>query len=429
MSAVYDSLLDTMFGRMPMGLAVFDREMRLVRCNANWSDFAATYASEKPVEVKPGTHVLDLFPNTADWVLPAAERVFAGETLRFDPIPLESRGTVTYWDMVIAPLYEDGKVTGAVEIASNVTDRVLARQELEDRVRERTAEIERRQEVSDGLHFILDTLNSCCPTEEVTDFIISEAGRLLGTDAISVYRIQVTDGVVSMETQRGFDSEAVAALTIPVVGGGHVASTLVQGKPMVMPDVAPLMETASRQLPVEQQIGLGRLLEKFRSILAVPMIIGDEVFGALAMFYPEPREFSREDIALAEDLADHLALALENARLRETAEESAASAERSRLARDLHDAVTQTLFSAGMIAEVLPQLWERDPEEGQKRLAQLRNLTRGALAEMRTLLLELRPAALEEAALPDLLQQLGEAAQTRASIDVDICTDGEIELP
>ena len=98
------------------------------------------------------------------------------------------------------------------------------------------------------------------------------------------------------------------------------------------------------------------------------MIVNDEIYGGLTMYYPEPREFTAEDISLAEDLADHLALALENARLRESAEESAAAEERSRLARDLHDAVTQTLFSASLIAEVLPTLWERDPDEGRKRL-------------------------------------------------------------
>ena len=61
------------------------------------------------------------------------------------------------------------------------------------------------------------------------------------------------------------------------------------------------------------------------------------------------------------------------------------TADRTRLARDLHDAVTQTLFSSSLIAEVLPDLWEMDVEEAQKSTEELRQLTRGALAEMRTL--------------------------------------------
>ncbi|NTU56095.1 MAG: PAS domain S-box protein, partial [Anaerolineales bacterium] len=80
--------------------------------------------------------------------------------------------------------------------------------------------------------------------------------------------------------------------------------------------------------------------------------------------------------------------------LAQKAAEEAVTADRTRLARDLHDAVTQTLFSASLTAEVLPELWEMDVEEAKRSTEELRQLARGALAEMRTLLLELRPAAL-----------------------------------
>jgi signal transduction histidine kinase len=105
------------------------------------------------------------------------------------------------------------------------------------------------------------------------------------------------------------------------------------------------------------------------------------------------------------------------------------AAERSRLARDLHDAVTQTLYSASLIAEVLPRLWERDPDQVRRSLEDLRLLTRGALAEMRTLLLELRPAALTKVALGDLLRQLAEAIATRIGVPVTQTVEGECPLP
>jgi PAS domain S-box-containing protein len=111
------------------------------------------------------------------------------------------------------------------------------------------------------------------------------------------------------------------------------------------------------------------------------------------------------------------------------AKEGAAAAERNRLARDLHDAVSQTLFSASLIADVLPRLWERNPDEGRRRLAEIRQLTRGALAEMRTLLLELRPSALMESELGLLLRQLGESITGRARIPVTVEVNGEDVLP
>jgi two-component system nitrate/nitrite sensor histidine kinase NarX len=138
--------------------------------------------------------------------------------------------------------------------------------------------------------------------------------------------------------------------------------------------------------------------------------------------------FSDEDVQLAMMLGDHAALAIENARLRTQAEKAAVAAERNRIARDLHDAVTQTLFSSSLIAEVLPRIWERDPAEGRRRLSELRELTRGALAEMRTLLLELRPSALEEANVADLLRQLAESITGRARVPVAVEVEGECKL-
>ncbi|MGD8626864.1 MAG: two-component regulator propeller domain-containing protein, partial [Anaerolineae bacterium] len=107
----------------------------------------------------------------------------------------------------------------------------------------------------------------------------------------------------------------------------------------------------------------------------------------------------------------------------------AVAAERSRLARDLHDAVSQTLFSASLIAEALPKSWQRDQAEGRQLLQELRQLTQGALAEMRSLLLELRPAALLEAELGDLLGQLAEAARAREGLPIDVRVRGRGKLP
>jgi PAS domain S-box-containing protein len=110
-------------------------------------------------------------------------------------------------------------------------------------------------------------------------------------------------------------------------------------------------------------------------------------------------------------------------------QEKAAMEERTRLARDLHDAVSQTLFSASLIADVLPRLWEKNKDEGLKRLEEVRQLTRGSLAEMRTLLFELRPAALADAELGDLLRQLAEAVNGRARLPVTVEVEGTCEIP
>ncbi len=103
--------------------------------------------------------------------------------------------------------------------------------------------------------------------------------------------------------------------------------------------------------------------------------------------------------------------------------------ERTRLARELHDAVTQSLFSASIMAELLPQVWERDPAAGRRHLEDVRRLSRSALAEMRSLLVELRPSALTESKLSELLKQLSNASASRLGIEIDVVAEEQTRLP
>ncbi|QLE53572.1 sensor histidine kinase (plasmid) [Nostoc sp. C057] len=112
---------------------------------------------------------------------------------------------------------------------------------------------------------------------------------------------------------------------------------------------------------------------------------------------------------------------IESERLRKIAVEL----ERNRLARDLHDSVSQTLFAVATIAEALPRVWKRNPEIAQQGLEELIQLTQGALAEMRNLLVELRPNGLVEKPLGELLQQLTKAIQGRANLQVITTVEGD----
>jgi signal transduction histidine kinase len=103
--------------------------------------------------------------------------------------------------------------------------------------------------------------------------------------------------------------------------------------------------------------------------------------------------------------------------------------ERQRIARELHDAVSQTLWSAKLLAEALPALWEQDVREGETMLAELKGLIGGALAEMRTLLLELRPERLTEKPLAELLVQLGDSLVTRTGMTIAVDAEDGCNLP
>jgi signal transduction histidine kinase len=166
-----------------------------------------------------------------------------------------------------------------------------------------------------------------------------------------------------------------------------------------------------------------------RSELAVPLKTKSGIIGVLNVESDQLNAFDESDVVVLQSLAHQAAVAIENARLYEQAQQLAVVEERQRLARELHDAVTQTLFSASLIAEVVPRVWAIDPDEGGRQLEEVRLLTRGALAEMRTLLLELRPEVLIEAEMNDLLQQLGSALTGRTGVPVVVIAEGEWELP
>jgi ligand-binding sensor domain-containing protein/signal transduction histidine kinase len=195
---------------------------------------------------------------------------------------------------------------------------------------------------------------------------------------------------------------------------GWVAAT---GEPVVVPDV----REESRFVWMEGS--------QTRSELLVPIQLKDKVIGVIDVQSDRLDNFDATELELMQLLANQVGVVIENTRLYEQAQQAAVLEERTRLARELHDAVTQTLFSASLIAEALPPSWEKNPQEGRQLLMDLRQLSRGALAEMRTLLLELRPAALVDADFNDLLRQLAEAAIGREGLSVEVKIDCECGLP
>ena len=182
---------------------------------------------------------------------------------------------------------------------------------------------------------------------------------------------------------------------------------------------------------VEQVIGLPieELFQESHALMSVPLIAKGEVVGMLVLAHDQPGYYHAATMEKVQAFANQVAIAIDNAHLYKQAQEVAVIAERNRLASDLHDSVTQALFSATLVTEVLPQIWEQDPEEGRLELAKLRRLTRGALAEMRTMLLELRPNALERTNLSDLLEQLTELMTNQENIVVTAAIDPVPDLP
>jgi len=342
---------------------------------------------------------------------------------------VHKNGGIVWVERRVIPILDEAGELVAVEgIVRDITHRVLTQQTLERMVDERTQEIERRRQVAQGMCETLAVLNSDRPITEILDHIVGQAIRLLAADGAAVYRLNPSERTLRIRSAQGLDPDYVAHMVIPV-GKGPVGEAVLHRRPVPATDLLEKFLEISDRLDPQKRALLARLANQYRALIAVPLIVKAEVYGGLVVYYTAPREFSAEETSLTVALADQAALAIENARLRDHLQQAAAAAERDRLAKDLHDSVTQSLFSVNLIAGVLPRLWERAPDEAQRRLEELRQLTRGALAEMRTLLLELRPAALLEMGLVELLQQLADATAGRSRLPVEVTVNGEGTLP
>ena len=284
---------------------------------------------------------------------------------------------------------------------------------------ERTRETERRKQELEALYRADAELHRHLSLDEVLQALADIAVDILRADKSALLVWDQAREKLVVRFARGYHPETVAEMSFTPDQGtvGRVAST---GRPIAVKDARTDPRVSKRETITEP--------EGIRSFMQVPIEIGGKVFGVFSADYTQPRAFGQEEKRLFLALAQRAALAIDTAQLHEQSQELAVVEARNRLARDLHDAVTQTLFSSSLIAEALPDLWESDPEEGRELLKDLKQLSRGALAEMRTLLLELRPTSLAETPLPDLLRQLGDSATGRTGIPVRIAVDGHCRL-
>src|ERR687895_744279 len=139
---------------------------------------------------------------------------------------------------------------------------------------------------------------------------------------------------------------------------------------------------------------------QMRSFLGVPIVARGDVIAAFYLTDKEgAAQFDGEDQRLIEMLAAHAAVAIENARLLERSRELSIVEERNRLARELHDSVSQKLFGLVLGAESAGTLIDRDPKAAADQVARLGELAQESLGELRGLIFELRPASLDDEGL------------------------------
>ncbi len=607
--------LEKYFEHLPMGIAVINKDFRLVSCNSKWRTFVYRYAPFKMIQAIPGLEVFDLQADAENKLEVLFERVYAGETIRQDALTIDVDGMQPFWDITLSPLYEKHEVVSVLIVLMDATERVSVQRTLEQRLSEQTDEVERRGEVAESLQDIIGMINSNLPLDTFLDRTVSLAAQRLGAGGCALHQFDMENQLITQKASYGLQGifpkgrtgafsvmkpsggdnyikatlerrplyqnypplperldeisldpsspdeikkerialrskfassfsvplfiqdlpygglvfyytepqifsdeqvrlgltfadqiavaienasllqeaeqrrkvaeslaevfsvinssatdqeifnfltrrsseflsadasllyriddgrifqlsqynlpEAIATLKTGFYYSGEKNQELIQRQPVLITNADQYLKDLLAQPDLEefQRFWYETILNSYKAYLGIPLIVGEKLFGGLVFYYKQSRAHRNEDMQVGRVIGGYVSLAIENAMLRKQTAEMAMATERNRLARDLHDAVSQTLFSASLIAEVLPKLWERDPYAGREKLEELRLLTRGALSEMRTLLLELRPATLIDMNLADLYRHLANAFMGRSLLEVELLIGDQLDPP
>lgn len=423
-------MLQTLMDSMTNAVFCKDTQSRFLGCNKVFADFAG---------FEP-----ELLIGMSDREMPWAEddEFPAQWFLDWDRIVLETGeprmgiveqvrgvdGAIRWIETNKVPLRNSqGEIIGLLGTFEDITDRREAQErlqqtlgELDERVQVRTQELVRaneslRREVEDRVRLqaeehlqrayaeaLRDTASAIAKTldlDQVTHEVLNGVQRLVSNDLAAMV-LRDADGSLDLARLR--------------VGFGYSVDDDDPESDLDALDVIRRLESSPGPIVLDHP---GSAIGPAGSTLAARMQVADQVVGYLLVESATARFYTDGHADRLRALANQAGAAISNAQLAGRVSELGAAEERQRLARELHDAVNQTLWTATLTSEsVLSELDQSSPSRAK--VERLRQLTRGALAEMRTLLVELRPADLAQIRLQELIEQLVTAVEGRRRLDV-----------
>src|SRR5688500_9997142 len=271
-------LVDMLFGRAPVGVAILDRELVLQQCNPTWANFVGRYTTSPADHVVPGESFFRLAPGIEGEALPLFAEVFSGHVVQRDALRLQSDGIISYWDVVLTPLEESGEVTAVVIMTTDATERVLAYQTLEQRVEERTRDATRREHVSAALSDLMTVLNSNSSLDETLEYIVTQACRLLGSSSGAIFHLDPADQILRVEAAHGLPAEYVSGMTVPL-GLGALGRAISTNQPVAVPDLDEFLSSGAMGLDEERRSGVRRLARQYWALLALPLTVKEQLYG------------------------------------------------------------------------------------------------------------------------------------------------------
>lgn len=395
----YRSLIDDVFNTSMVAVLILDHAYRVVWCN----EATEVYFGIKRERLigRDSRRVIEedlkcVFADPDDYSARLLAAYESGEfTDRFEchVTPDDSREDrwLEHWSQPIRQgLYAGGRI-------EQYTD-ITARKRLE------IAEREQRQ-FTEALRDVAALITSTLNLNEVLERIMTALARLVPYDEVSIVIVE-EEGYSIAESPR-HDQRKVTLKPVDHDYQWLLHAMADATSPLILADMAE-----------REQMHALRSDEALRAYMGAPIRLQQQTIGVINVFSRQTDFYAEADGERLMAFAELAAIAIQNAQLFQRSQALATIEERQRLARDLHDSVSQTLFTTRTLAESALRRWDKDPQRARELAEEVYHQTATALAEMRILLFELRPAALTQMSLRQLFEQYLQPIRDRRQFEL-----------
>lgn len=386
-----------------IGTAQFDFSHRCLEINQTWQRLLSRSGCEPTA-----SHLFDQLPDTQAILLPLIQAISEGETVQRSELRLRVNNQPTHWTVTCA-----AADAGYYLLLDDETDRVRQERRLERRIEDRTRK----------LTTLYDVMAAAGEAQDLRTTLEWALQRTLEAVRCEVGLIYLIDD---------FEEDAPLTYFRLVVTHNVDEATVVQQIDAQEPLVQAILsaETPTIITHLNQNALTAELFPPFGTATYLGMLMQSRgrIVGILNVFASTGQTFSAVEIALLDSVADQMGVIVENGYLHQQAEQVAILEERNRLARDLHDSVSQSLYSLNLFAEAgLRLIDSKNREKLRQCLRQLHDTSLESLRQMRLLVYELRPETLEEEGLVGALQHRLDAVEGRANVNANLYVEGDIE--
>lgn len=396
LAALYDAAMD--------GIVVADATRRCLYANP-----AVCHTIGCGPEHMLGRDVLTLFPAPVrPGIQEALEAAFTGHARRLISSVLRMDGEEHAIESTACPISVDGQELVAVFLRDETETQRLARK-------------------AEAMVQIVSSMSLAGSLEATLDALARTVVRATGGMACGIVLMDEDLVRVRMTGTYGLPSQHISGMRAAIRAGAPPPGqqAVVEKQPVVRLNARNEMLADPLYAPIHDAARKAR----WDAIVSVPLRYWGRVIGALNMFYPSGRIPGQSEVDFLTAIADQAAVAAENARLFVETRGKAALEERQRLARELHDSVSQALYGIALGARTALTWLEREPAKAAEPIRYVLSLAEAGLTEMRALIFELRPESLEAEGLVVVLDRQVAAVRARHGLDARATLPEEPDAP